>query len=297
MLIPRPQLIPTAGQVREFLRETGALREGHFEFPNGQHSEHYFQMPLAMRYHGNARVLNVALARLLRREPEVRAALPHCAIVAPAAGGVPVAFGIREALSADQIFWAEKDDGRYYFRQYLDVRGVKCILVDDIVRSGKVIHFMLDLIREKKWKPKAIGGLTMGADPIVAAVAVHSAQSIVTRSPARSKPLDFPDEFYIHGFLVRKKEKTHGTGQRIEGFRRPGSRVVIVDDVCTTGASTIEAIQAAREFGFEVVAVLCLVEREEAGGRAAVEKAAAPAEFVSLFTAAEIRAEHEKLPR
>ena len=156
---------------------------------------------------------------------------------------------------------------------------------------------MLDLIREKKWKPKAIGGLTMGADPIVATVAVHSAQSIVTRSPARSKPLDFPDEFYIHGFLVRKKEKTHGTGQRIEGFRRPGSRVVIVDDVCTTGASTIEAIQAAREFGFEVVAVLCLVEREEAGGRAAVEKAAAPAEFVSLFTAAEIRAEHEKLPR
>lgn len=154
---------------------------------------------------------------------------------------------------------------------------------------------LFDLIRDKKWKPKAIGGLTMGADPIVATVAVHSAQSIVTRSPARTKPLDFPDEFYIHGFLVRKQEKQYGTGQRIEGFRKPGSRVVIVDDVCTTGASTIEAIQVAREFGYEVVGVLCLVEREEAGGRAAVEKAAAPAEFVSLFTASDIRAEHAKL--
>lgn len=159
MLVPRPQLIPSAEQVRENLRETGALREGHFEFPNGQHSEHYFQMPLAMRYHGNARVLNVALARLLRREPEVRAALPHCAIVAPAAGGIPVAFGVREALSADQIFWAEKEDGRYYLRQYLDVRGVKCILVDDIVRSGKVIHYMVDLIRDAGAEVAAIGSI------------------------------------------------------------------------------------------------------------------------------------------
>ncbi|HLG14009.1 MAG TPA: phosphoribosyltransferase family protein [Blastocatellia bacterium] len=159
MLVPRPQLIPSAEQVREFLRETGALREGHFEFPNGYHSEHYFQMPLAMRYHGNARVLNVALSRLLRREPEVRAALPNCAIVAPAAGGIPVAFGIREALSADQIFWAEKDDGRYYLRQYLDVRGVKCILVDDIVRSGKVIHNMLDVIHNAGAEVVAIGSI------------------------------------------------------------------------------------------------------------------------------------------
>jgi orotate phosphoribosyltransferase len=159
MLVPKVQLIPEKEQVCELLRETGAMREGHFEFPNGLHSGHYFQMPLAMRYHGNARVLNVALSRLLRSEPEVLAALPDCAVVAPAAGGIPVAFGIREALDADQIFWAEKEDGRYYFRQYLDARGMKCILVDDIVRSGKVITYMVELIRQAGAEVVAVGSL------------------------------------------------------------------------------------------------------------------------------------------
>jgi orotate phosphoribosyltransferase len=143
MLIPKRSLVPSSDQVCELLKETGALREGHFEFPNGLHSSHYFQMPLAMRYHGNARVLNVALSRLLRREPE----------------GIPVAFGIREALNADQIFWAEKDEGRYHFRQYLDARGIKCIIVDDIVRSGKVIAQMLNLVRQARAEVIAIGSL------------------------------------------------------------------------------------------------------------------------------------------
>lgn len=159
MLVPKVQLIPTPEQVTELLGETGALRKGHFEFPTGLHSGHYFQIPLAMRYHGNARVLNVALSRLLRREPEVLAALPNCAIVAPAAGGIPVAFGVREALNADQIFWAEKDNGRYYFRQYLDAHGLKCILVDDVVRSGKVITSMIGLIRDAGAEVVAIGSL------------------------------------------------------------------------------------------------------------------------------------------
>ncbi|HEX5731815.1 MAG TPA: phosphoribosyltransferase family protein [Blastocatellia bacterium] len=159
MLVPKVQLIPDTDQVCDLLRDTGAMREGHFEFPNGLHSGHYFQMPLAMRYHGNARVLNVALSRLLRREPEVLAALPDCAVVAPAAGGIPVAFGIREALDADQIFWAEKEDGRYYFRQYLDARGMKCILVDDIVRSGKVLKYMVELIRQVGAEVVAVGSL------------------------------------------------------------------------------------------------------------------------------------------
>jgi len=130
----------------------------------------------------------------------------------------------------------------------------------------------IEEIRHRGWKPQAIGGLTMGADPIVVAVSVVSGE--------------------LHGFLVRKADKPHGTGQRIEGFREQGARVVIVDDVCTTGASTIQAIEAAREFGFELVGVMCLVEREEAGGRPNVEKAAAPAPFVSIFTANEVRKEH-----
>src|SRR5215510_8595338 len=159
MLVPQVQLIPSQEQVLDFLRETGALREGRFQYPNGTQSPYYFQMPLAMRFHGNARVLNVALSRKLRSEPEVMAALPDCAIVAPAAGGIPVAFGIREALNADQIFWAEKESGKYYFRQYLDAHGLKCIVVDDLVRTGKVISQMVNLIKEAGAEVIAIGSL------------------------------------------------------------------------------------------------------------------------------------------
>jgi len=130
----------------------------------------------------------------------------------------------------------------------------------------------LEEIRLRGWKARAIGGLTMGADPIVVAVSVVSGE--------------------LDGFLVRKAEKQHGTGQRIEGFREKGARVVIVDDVCTTGSSTIQAIEAARQFGFEVAGVMCLVEREEAKGRPNVEKAAGTAPFVSIFTANDVRREH-----
>jgi orotate phosphoribosyltransferase len=154
-----------------------------------------------------------------------------------------------------------------------------------------VAQVVMDVIRKNNWKPQAIGGLTMGADPIVTAVSMLSAQILQSRSPVRSESPEGEDN-YIHGFLVRKQEKAHGTGQRIEGFRKQGARVVIVDDVCTTGSSTIQAIEAARAFGFEVVGVLCLVEREDAGGRPNVEKAAAPAKFVSLFTSADIRSQY-----
>jgi orotate phosphoribosyltransferase len=143
----------------------------------------------------------------------------------------------------------------------LDARGSQL--------TGQVF---LEEIRDRGWDPQAIGGLTMGADPIVVAVSVTSGT--------------------ISGFLVRKGEKQHGTGQRIEGFREPGAQVVIVDDVCTTGSSTVQAIEAAREFGFEIIGVMCLVERQEAKGRPSVEKAAAQAPFVSIFTANDVRAEH-----
>jgi orotate phosphoribosyltransferase len=170
---------------------------------------------------------------------------------------------------------------------YIDCRATT-LDAEGMRLSGRVFY---DVIQSKKWKPRAVGGLTMGADPIVAGVALLTAQAVQTRAPARPKPVD-TSEFLIHGFLVRKQEKTHGTGQRIEGFREKGARVVIVDDVCTTGSSTIQAIEAAREFGFEVTGVACLVEREEAGGRPAVEKAAAGIEFVSIFKASEVRAAH-----
>src|SRR6267143_2243521 len=143
----------------------------------------------------------------------------------------------------------------------LDARGAQL--------TGQVF---LEEIRMRGWKSQAIGGLTMGADPIVVAVSVMSGE--------------------LNGFLVRKAEKQHGTGQRIEGYREKGARVVIVDDVCTTGASTVQAIEAAREFGFEIAGVMCLVEREEAKGRPNVENSAAPVLFVSIFTANDIRREH-----
>ena len=145
-------------------------------------------------------------------------------------------------------------------------------------------HAVLDLLEEHGVDAQAVGGLTMGADPIVCNVATASAW----------RALQTPGSPLLHGFLVRKAEKTHGTGRRIEGFSREGARVVIVDDVCTTGASTINAIAAAREAGMVVAAVVCLVERQEAGGRPAVEAAAAGAPFFALFTALDVRGEHVK---
>jgi orotate phosphoribosyltransferase len=141
---------------------------------------------------------------------------------------------------------------------------------------------ILDLLKENNIQADAVGGLTMGADPIVSNVATGSAWRAQHHA---GSPL-------IHGFLVRKAEKQHGTARRIEGFCREGARVVIVDDVCTTGASTINAIEAAREAGMIVAAVVCIVEREEANGRPAVEAAAQGAPFFSLFTATQVRAEH-----
>jgi orotate phosphoribosyltransferase len=148
-------------------------------------------------------------------------------------------------------------------------------------------HAILELLEAHHIDAEAVGGLTMGADPIVSNVATASAQRALScpSGPARSNPL-------LHGFLVRKAEKAHGTARRIEGFCRPGARVVIVDDVCTTGASTINSIEAAREAGMTVAAVVCIVEREEANGRPTVEAAAGGAPFLSLFTANDVRAEH-----
>jgi orotate phosphoribosyltransferase len=141
---------------------------------------------------------------------------------------------------------------------------------------------ILDLLGEKALAPAAVGGLTLGADPVVSAVAIASA----------SRAQQQPGSPLIHGFLVRKAEKAHGTARRIEGFCEQDAPVLIVDDVCTTGASTIAAIKAAKAAGMKVIAAVCLVEREEAKGRPAVEDACEGAPFFALFTANDIRAAH-----
>src|SRR6266516_6173374 len=113
-------LLPTPEEVVRVLRDTGALRDGHFEYPSGLHSNEYLQVPLAMRYYQHARTLSVGLSRLLRANPEIRAIIPELSIVAPATGGLPVAYGVCEALRAKQGYWGEAgaDAGSLRLRQY-----------------------------------------------------------------------------------------------------------------------------------------------------------------------------------
>jgi orotate phosphoribosyltransferase len=150
----------------------------------------------------------------------------------------------------------------------------------------------------------------MGADPLVSNTASASAQALADYHEilSLSDDLDLEDEdpgpapTLIHGFLVRKAEKTHGTGRRIEGFLQPGAPVVIVDDVCTTGGSTITAIESTRDAGMTVAGVLCLVDREQ-GGRLNIERVLAeiPSDreipFHSVFTATDVRKAHLALKK
>lgn len=110
----------------------------------------------------------------------------------------------------------------------------------------------LSRIREAGWRPSAVGGLTLGADPVAYAIARAS--------------VDAPPE--IQAFSVRKAAKQHGTRSRIEGNFSPGASVVIVEDVITTGKSTLEAIEAVRAEGGEVLGVLACVDRMQGGATA-----------------------------
>jgi orotate phosphoribosyltransferase len=143
------QLIPSQDAVMDMLKSTGAFREGHFVYPSGKHTPHYFQMPLAFRYYDTARVLAVALSRKFRLEKEISSMLPNIAVIAPGAGGIPVAFGVREALSAQQIYWAEREDGQRMFRQYVNQGDISpCVIVDDIIRSGDALRETAALVRD-----------------------------------------------------------------------------------------------------------------------------------------------------
>jgi len=145
-------LLPTQEEVVSILRETGALRDGHFEYPNGLHSNEYLQVPLAMRYYQHARTLSVGLSRRLRANSEIRAMIPQLSIVAPATGGLPVAYGVCEALRAHQVYWAERNhDGlSLRFRQFLEqTPGESVVLVDDILRSGSNLTEMRALLESR----------------------------------------------------------------------------------------------------------------------------------------------------
>ena len=142
-------LIPSPESVMGILQKTGAYRRGHFIYPNGTHASHYFQMPLAFRYYDNARILSVGLSRHFRMEKAISSRLPKVSVISPSPGGIMVAFGVREALSADQIYWAEMEDGKRQFRQYIGQGDVyPAIIVDDILRSGRAIRETVDLVKE-----------------------------------------------------------------------------------------------------------------------------------------------------
>ena len=142
-------LVPSSESVMEILQKTGAYRKGHFIYPKGKHASHYFQMPLAFRFYDNARILSVGLSRLFRMEKSISSRLPKVSVISPSPGGIIVAFGVREALSAEQIYWAEMEEGKRQFRQYMSDSDVyPAIIVDDILRSGRAMQETFDLCKE-----------------------------------------------------------------------------------------------------------------------------------------------------
>jgi orotate phosphoribosyltransferase len=134
-------------------------------------------------------------------------------------------------------------------------------------------------IKESGWSPEAVGGLTLGADPIAFAVARESTEVLGTS---------------INAFIVRKEPKEHGMARYIEGFEEadtPGLQVVIIDDVCTRGNSTGKAIGRARTAGMKVLGAICLVDREE--GASQLLKQDYDCDLVSIFKIDEL-AEYKK---
>ncbi|OLE53413.1 MAG: hypothetical protein AUG51_13385 [Acidobacteria bacterium 13_1_20CM_3_53_8] len=182
-------LIPPPDAVMQILKRTGAFREGHFVYPSGKHTPHYFQMPLAFRYYDTARVLAVALSRKFRLEKEISSQLPKVAIISPSSGGIPVAFGVREALNAEQIYWAEQEGSRRTFRQYITPGEVNpCIIVDDIIRSGHAIEETVSLVKE-------LGASIIGCGAIVR---FTTAPEEIEGVPVKSL-IDFEAKFYDTG--------------------------------------------------------------------------------------------------
>ncbi len=163
-------LIPTQDEVVSVLRETGALRDGHFEYSSGLHSNEFLQVPLAMRYYQYQRMFSVGLSRLLRANTEIRALVPQLSIVAPATGGLPVAYGVCEALRARQVYWGENDQdgGAMRFRQYLEQQpGESVVLVDDILRTGNKLGQLRNLLNSRGAQVMALAVVIYQPNPQV----------------------------------------------------------------------------------------------------------------------------------
>lgn len=156
-------LIPTKDELLDLLRRTGGLRTGHFEYPSGLHSNEYMQVAVTMRNYDAAKIMSVALSRLLRAHSDIRAMIPELSVVAPATGGLPVAYGISEALRVKRVYWAERDndDEPLHLRQFFEVEsGEKVLLVDDIIRTGKRLTELRKLIESQ-------GGEVIGVAVVV----------------------------------------------------------------------------------------------------------------------------------
>jgi orotate phosphoribosyltransferase len=149
----------------------------------------------------------------------------------------------QKALKFGQFTLASGKKATYY----LDGKQVTL----DPLGARLVAEGLLDLLAAGPL-PAAVGGMSIGADPITAAV--------VTMSAVRGTPL--------LGFMVRKEAKGHGTNQFIEGPVTPGQTAVIVEDVVTTGGSSLQAIERAEGFGLKVVGVMAIIDRMEGGAQA-----------------------------
>jgi len=196
------EIIPTQEEVLALLRETGALREGNFVYPNGLYSNQYLQIPLAFRSFQHAKTLSVALSRKVRANPELRAMIPRLSVVAPATGGLPVAFGVCEALRAKQVYWAERmnDSEPLRLRQFLNFEpGEKVLLVDDILRTGAKLTEIKNMV-------EAAGAEVVGLAIIVSQMAPGCPDfaPLPVYSLASLEPLTFAQELKYPDQAVEK---------------------------------------------------------------------------------------------
>lgn len=160
-------LIPSSQEVITILRKTGALRTGHFQLSSGIHTDHYLQIPLAMRDASISKMLSVGLSRKLRTNTEIRASLTELSLIAATIGGLPVAFGISEAIHARRVYWGEKEGSLpIRFRPYLEQEpGEKVVIVDDVYRSGARINELRRLCQANGAEVMAVATLVYQPSP------------------------------------------------------------------------------------------------------------------------------------